>query len=259
MPDGPSYAMLGRGRWAARIQNILDSQGRRVELIGETRQQPHESDASYQSRLSTQMSASGAEIAWICIPPGNQIPLMIEAAIAAGLHVVVEKPWTCSRSQTEHLMTLAKNNRRVVAIHYEYCFLEAVERWRRDLHNGIGLRFGGRFTLSRPDRLGISALENLGCHLLAIRAYAAPLSEISEISCGYDLPDERRLWVKKGGNTLDAIDFWGTHEPLIQRFIAVFEAALCGASFALNLDFASRVFDDVKALRSSNNIPPTHA
>jgi hypothetical protein len=37
------------------------------------------------------------------------------------------------------------------------------------------------------------ACVNLGCHLLAIREWAVPASEVSEVHCGYELPDERQV------------------------------------------------------------------
>ncbi len=256
MIDAPSYAILGRGRWATKIRNVLTAEQRRVQLIGETRRLSDESDANYKARLSAFMRASGAQIAWICIPPGSHIPLMIEAALTAGLNVIVEKPWLCSRFETESLKALARKRGLRVAIHYQYCLLEAVERWRRDLYNSEALRFGGRFTLSRPDRLGISALDNLGSHLLAMRAYAVPRSDVSEITCGYKLPDERCVWIENQHRTLDAIDFLGTNEPLIQRFIAAFETALDRSDFPFTLEFASRVSDDVEALKKSASARP---
>lgn len=191
------------------------------------------------------MSASGAQIAWICVPPGPHISLMIQAALEAGLHVIVEKPWQCSREETKSLLTLANVTRLMVAIHYQYCFLDEVQNWRRKLGDRVALRFGGRFVVSRPNRLGISAIENLGCHLFAIRAHAVPESVVSEIRCAYEEPDERYVWVETHDGHIASINFLGNKEPLIQRFIAGFEAALGGCEFPFGLAFAERVSEDV--------------
>lgn len=249
MAEGASYAILGRGRWAGIVQGVLVRERRRATLITEPRRRSAESGAGYRSRLSAAMAATGAQIAWICVPPGPHISLTIEAAILAGLHAVVEKPWLCSRSETDSLLALAESRCRLVAIHYQYCFLEEVERWRRDFSGGPGLQFGGHFNLNRPDRLGIPAIDNLGSHLLAIRAYAVPQAEVSEIRCGYDLPEERRVWVEREDKRVDSIDFMGTKEPLIQRFMAGIEAAVGGAEFPLDLRFALRVANDIEALK----------
>jgi predicted dehydrogenase len=140
------------------------------------------------------MAASKAQIAWLCVLPGPHVPLMIEAALDAGLHVVVEKPWQGSQRVTSSLVARAKSLHRLLAVHFEYSLLEEVDRWRRDFHPGTGLRFVSHFFLSRPDHTGMPAMDNLGSHLLAIRAYAAPQPALQEIRCGYEQPDERCVW-----------------------------------------------------------------
>ena len=249
MADGPAYIILGRGRWAGRMQTILDGENRRVVSIPEARRASSESDEIYRSRLAEAMSASGAQLAWLCVLPGPHVPLMVEAALDAGLHVVVEKPWQSSRLVTESLAAKAKSVRRLIAIHFEYCLLEEVERWRRDFHPGTGLRFGGRFFLSRPDHTGMSAMDNLGSHLLAIRAYAAPKSAVQEIRCGYEQADERCVWLERRNTRAAFIDLLANKEPIIQRFIAKVEASLEGADFPFGLDFALRVAKEAETLR----------
>lgn len=249
MTDGPSYAILGRGRWAGRMQSILTAENRRVAAIPETRRASEEADSTYRSRLAEAVRASDAQIAWLCVLPGSHVPLMIDAALDAGLHVVTEKPWQASQAVTSALVARAKSLHRCIAVHFEYCLLEEVERWRRDFHLGAGLRFGGRFYLSRPDHTRMSAMDNLGSHLLAIRAYAAPKSALQEIRCGYEQPDERSVWLEKRNTRVALIDLLANKEPIIQRFIARVEASLEGASFPLDLEFASRVANDAGALR----------
>src|SRR5271156_4705382 len=198
MPDGPSYVILGKGRWAARMQSILAVENRSVDSIPQTRRASGETDSAYRSRLAEAMRASDAQIAWLCVVPGPHVPLIIDAALDAGLHIIAEKPWQGSQLVTSALTARAKSLHRLIAVHFEYCLLKEVERWRRDFHSRTGLRFGGHFFLSRPDHTGMSAMDNLGSHLLAIRAYAAPNSALQEIRCGYDQPDERSVWLEKG-------------------------------------------------------------
>ena len=249
MAESPSYVIVGRGRWAHTMHGILAAERRRAIFIEETRRLSSESESSYRSRLSLAMSASGAQIAWLCVPPGPHIPLMVEAAISAGLNTVVEKPWLCSRAESDSLVALAQARRLLVAIHYEYCLLEGVESWRNEFKGGAGLFFGGRFTLSRHDPPAVPTIDNLRSHLLAIRAYAVPKSVVAEIHCGYGLPDERNVWVEEQNRRTGFIDFLKNHEPIIQRFIGRLEAALEGANFPFGLEFASRVADDVDALK----------
>lgn len=249
MADGPAYVILGRGRWAARMQNVLAAENRRVSSIPEARRTSGETDTAYRSRLAEAIGASGAQIAWLCVLPGPHVPLMIDAALDAGLHVLAEKPWQASQRVTASLMERAKSLRLRIAVHFEYCLLEEVERWRRDFHPGTGLRFGGRFYLGRPDHTDMPAAENLGSHLLAIRAYAAPNSSVQEICCGYEQPDERCVWLEKRNSRVAFLDLLANKEPIIQRFLAKMEESLEGADFALDLEFALRVAKDTSALR----------
>jgi predicted dehydrogenase len=248
MADGPSYVILGRGRWAARMQSILAAENRRVASISETRRATGETDTAYRSRLTKAMTGSNAQIAWLCVLLGHHVPVMIEAALDAGLHLIVEKPWQGSQRVTSALVARAKSLRRLIAVHFEYCLLEEVERWRRDFHPGTGLRFGGHFLLSRPDHTGMSAMDNLGSHLLAILAYTVPQSAIQEIRCGYEQPDERCVWLERRNTRAAFIDLLANKEPIIQRFIAKVEALLEGADFPLDLEFALRVARDAEAL-----------
>jgi predicted dehydrogenase len=249
MAEVPAYVILGRGRWAARMHGILASEGRNVSLIPETRRASGETDDGYRSRLASAMIASKAQIAWLCVLPGPHVPFLIDAALDASLHVIVEKPWQAPPLITASLIARAKQLRRLIAAHFEYCQLEEVERWRRDFHPGTGLRFGGRFFLNRPDHTGMPALANLGSHLLAIRAYAAPKSAVQEIRCGYEQPDERCVWLEKRNSRAAFIDLLANKEPIIQRFIAKVEASLEGADFPFDLGFAQRVANETAALR----------
>lgn len=252
MGEKPSYVILGRGRWARRMQSILTGENRFVASIPDARRMAGESDFAYTARLAESMRASGAQIAWLCLLPGPHIPLMVDAALDASLHVVVEKPWQNPRLITETLAAKAKQLRRVVAIHFEYCLLSEVERWRRDFYPATGLRFGGNFLLSRGDHMQLSAIENLGSHLLAIRAYSAPESTVHEISCGYEQPDQRCVWLERRNTRVAFIDLLASKERIIQRFIANLEASTETADFPFGLDFALRVAADTASLRSSS-------
>ena len=137
-----------------------------------------------------------------------------------------------------------------MGVHYEYCLLDAVESWLSQQRGGAGLQFRGRFMSSKPDRLRIPALENLGSHLFAIWAYAVPKAEISTIACGYRQPDERVVSLTDENRRVSAIDFTANREPIIQRFITRFERAFDGGSFPFTLGFASRVWEDLNQFRA---------
>ncbi len=253
MAESPAYVVLGAGRWADKIHSILSGENRCVLAMGDTRPQGGESETEFKLRLCSSLMASGAKFAWLCDLPSPHTRWMIESAMHAGLHAIVEKPWLFSPAETHSLKEQAKTSERILGVHYQYCLLEAVEKWKRDFFPGAGLQFGGRFAVSRPGYSGIAAIDNLGCHLLAIRQYAVPSAQISEISCSYESPDERLVWLEKGDERLAFINFVRNKEPIIQRFMKKAEAALEGAAFPFDLDFALRVTSEINAFKSGNS------
>jgi hypothetical protein len=249
MARAHAYAILGHGRWAEKIQQLLCSEGRHVSSVDRARKFEAETDADYLERLRSALKRSRAQIAWLCVPPGPHVAPMVDAALEAGLSVIAEKPWLCSPAETSGLLAKSRIHKLQVGIDYEYCLLEAVEVWQQTLHGASGLQFGGEFHISRPNHLGISAMDNLGTHLLAMRAYAAPESTLAEINCSYGQRDERRAWLKNGQGATDAIDFLANREPILQRFVEKFESALDGEPLVCDLDFALKVAAEADKLR----------
>jgi Oxidoreductase family, NAD-binding Rossmann fold len=249
MSRGPVYAILGRGRWAGKIHTILTAENRDVFDLVESRQGANEGISEYRSRLADQIRAQGAQAVWLCVPPGPHVNVMIESALDAGVHVIAEKPWYGSRQVTTALIERSRALGRIVAINYEYCFLQEVETWRINFASKSGIRFGGRFFLNRVNRTGVPAIDNLGSHLASIRAFAVPKSELADIHCGYEQADERCAWLERESHRFAFIDLLAAKEPIIQRFIEKFEAALEVGGFSLDLNHALRVAEDLAALR----------
>ena len=246
----PRYAILGGGNWAGRIRTILTAENREVVNLAEPRQQgPDERVAEYRARLADQIRAQRAEAVWLCVSPGQHVNIMIEAALDARVHIITEKPWYGSREVTAALIERANSLSRIVAIHYEYCFLSEVQAWRAQFRSDSGIRFGGRFFVNRVNRTGVPAIDNLGSHLASIRAFAVPNSELTELHCGYGQADERCVWLERDSRRFASIDLLAAKEPIIQRFIGKFEAALDEGKFPLDLGFALRVAGDLAALR----------
>lgn len=231
------------------MKTVLAGEKRQVSSISDSRQGPDESPTAYHTRLAETMLASGAQIAWLCVLPGPHIAAMVGAALDAGLHVIVEKPWLCSASVTRSLASRAQVMQRIVAIHYEYCFLDEVQKWRATFFPGTGFAFGGHFLLNRSDHTGMPAMDNLATHLLAIRAFSVPQSAVLQIRCGYEQPDERCVWLERRQARAAFIDLLAAKELIIQRFISNFEAAANGAEFPLDLSFALEVSKEADALR----------
>jgi len=162
---------------------LLDGEGRRAGFLLEVRRKDEEANDAYVSRMVEQFRKSAAQIAWLCVPPGQHVPLLMNAALDAGLHIIVEKPWNYSVEETLALRQLAERKARNIGVHFEYCFLSQVENWRQRYENEADLQFGGIFTVSASDHAGTSAMQNLGSHLLAMHAFALPQSGIGEIRC----------------------------------------------------------------------------
>lgn len=246
MAQTAAYVILGRGRWAKKMQPIIAAEGSTVTTIEETRQRLSESSSSYISRLAETMKASRAQIAWLCVSPGPHVSLMTQAALDAGLHVIVEKPWYGSADDTERLQALAHARHRLIAVHFEYLVHREVVNWRNTFSPGTGCRFGGRFFLGRSDHTGIPAVDNLGSHLMAIREFAVPDSETYDMQFAYERPDERAVWLDQGSKRIASIDLFKGSERIIQDFTKKVEAALDGAAFPFDLNFALRVSSELE-------------
>lgn len=251
MASGPAYAIAGKGRWGQRMQKLLAGESRRAHFLTEVRQKEEEAQNAYVSRMTEQFRKSGAHIAWLCVPPGPHVPLLTHAALEAGLHVIVEKPWDRSASETAALHQVAERKRRSIGVHFEYCFLSEVENWRQRYEHEADLQFSGILAVSASNHTGIPAMQNLGSHLLAMHAFAVPRSSIGEIHCAYETQNQRVAWLHSGGRRVETIDFFNSKEPIIQKFLAQFERSMDGAAFPLDLNFALRVKEDLEGLKNS--------
>jgi len=248
MPEGPRYAILGRGRWSVVVQRALEGEGRRVEIVAGTRRALSETDDAHFSQMRSSLAATGADIAWLCVPPGPHLPAVILAALDAGLDVIAESPWLCAPEITQELQFAAAAKNRLVGVHFEYCQLEEVESWRGQFHGAHGMTFGGRFSLSRANRHGIPPVADLGCHLAAIRQYAAHESALGEIHCEYASTNSRMVWLDQAATRLSLIDFTSNRQPIIQRFFRKFEAARATRDFPFGLPFAAAVSSQIARL-----------
>jgi hypothetical protein len=250
MPSGPAYAIAGKGRWGQRMRALLDGEARRADFLTDVRQKEHEADDAYVLRIAEQFRKSAARIAWLCVPPGPHVPLLIRAALDASLHVIVEKPWNCSASETAALHQVATRKGRSIGVHFEYCFLSAVENWRQRYEHEADLQFSGILAVSASNHTGIPAMQNLGSHLLAMHAFAVPRSSIGEIRCAYETQNQRVAWLDSGERRIETIDFFGSKEPIIQRFLTQFERRMEGNAFPLDLKFALRVKEELETLNN---------
>jgi predicted dehydrogenase len=231
------------------MRQILVGEHRLTVSIENARRAPSQGAGEYEARLREQFAVSGAQIAWLCVPPGAHVTAMVRATLQAGLHVVAEKPWFGSPEETAGLTQLARERKRIAAVHYEYCLLKEVDVWRAQFSEGYAITFSGRFHHSRKSHSGIPALDNLGTHLLSIREWAAPRSRVGTIDCTYGRRDERRVWLERDAGRLAEIDLLASKEPIIQRFISRLETALESAAFPFDLQFALRVAETATVVK----------
>jgi hypothetical protein len=247
MANGPSYIIVGKGRWGTRMHALVADEGRRAEFAPSARRETGESEADYEARMTLGLAESAAQIAWLCVPPGAHVPPLTRAALAAGLHVIVEKPWNYARETTSALREVAEAKNLKIGVDFEYCFQSEVERWRREYAQQPDLQFNGILTTSASDRIGVAAMQNLGSHLFSIHAYAVPDATVGEIRCGYESANQRMVWLESGRKRVAAIDLLARQEPIIQRFVARFEKSLGGEDFPIDLGFAQRVKENMDA------------
>jgi hypothetical protein len=248
--DHAAYAVVGTGRWGTRVASMLEATERRVITTSAPRAEAGTDDDELLARATDAFTTLGVDAAWLCVPPGPHVPPLARAALAAGLHVVVEKPWNYGPDATHAVSTLAAARGLTVAVDFEYCLLDGVRRWRDEAFADDALTFGGRFVVPGDDRLGISALDNLGGHLVAIRQYAAPQAAIATVDCAYGGDPAREVWLDRAGTRVATLDFLRSDEPILQRVAAAFEHAWSGAPCALDLELAAGVDREVRALAS---------
>ena len=85
---------------------------------------------------------------------------------------------------------------------------------------------------------------------MAIREFAVPAAEISEIKCAYERPDERLVWIERNGQRAASINLLKGSERIIQNVMKKVEAELEGAASPFDLDFALRVANQLNAYKA---------
>jgi predicted dehydrogenase len=120
----------------------------------------------------------------------DQLAHLSELALAAGSHVLVEKPAGMSAAQVDHLIGCARASGRLVKVGFNHRFHPGIERAIEDVRSGRYGEFmhlrgryghGGRLGYERewralPERAGGGELIDQGMHLLDLsHALAGPL------------------------------------------------------------------------------------
>jgi myo-inositol 2-dehydrogenase / D-chiro-inositol 1-dehydrogenase len=179
--------LVGAGRWAAAHRATLAAAG--AELVGVvtgTAEGARRAAAAWDVSATTDLDAllAGPAEAIIVASPNDQHAPQALRALAAGKHVLVEKPMAITLADADRLVAAARSSDRVVAVgHVMRCFgwLDAardlidsgaigrprhlrLDLWRRPYRTGAG---GWK---TDPARLGSSVLEE-PIHYLDLAAW----------------------------------------------------------------------------------------
>lgn len=238
-------AILGGGRWARVVGEDMERCGHKIINLSGTRKESGDSWCSYRHRWTQNIRSTNADIAWIAIPPGDQIPQLCEACLNAGCHTVIEKPWVYPSDVTGHLERVAQRLNLKVGVNYQYLFLNDIMKASKTPLSlpATAASVELIFTTSKPERRDISPFYNLGSHLFAIKKWAFDELGVSAMNFRCGQADERAVRIlDQSGTCIRHIDFTHASEPLLQRFIDEFiRCSHTREPFISDLTFAHEV------------------
>lgn len=209
------------------------------------------------------------EAVLICTPNALH-PVQARAALAAGKHVLVQKPLALRCQDAEATLADAARFERVLFVDYTYRFLETMRALRQRLPSGVPVR-GVRAAFHNiygpgadkrwffaPDLSGGGALTDLGVHLLDLSLWLLAPSQVhmTSVSTSGDGPVETsaRLDLDADGTPVRIEVSWNA--PLVETEIS-FELQLESTTLRWeNVDgsffhFRTRVDDRVVADRET--------
>jgi predicted dehydrogenase len=131
--DGPRAAIVGAGlmgRWHAdavrriggRVTVIVDPNGATREALG--RRHPQ---AQLIAELDPELIKRHATVAHVCTPLPTHVAVMT-SLIGAGLHLLVEKPFTESAQSTEAVLSLAEARGVIVCPVHQFLFQDGIRQ-----------------------------------------------------------------------------------------------------------------------------------
>ena len=128
---GVRAAIVGAGlmgRWhahaassaGARIVAVFDAEARAAAALA----------AKYHATVVDSVqeaAAAGVEVAHVCTPPDTHLS-MTRAALAAGLHAIVEKPLAANAEETDVILRIAEQSGRLITPVHQFPFQRGVQR-----------------------------------------------------------------------------------------------------------------------------------
>ncbi len=166
---GPNYARLLHGQVPnARLAACADLQPERLQTIG-TLYPGSRQYASHRAMLE----AGGLDAAIVATATSSHRSVTLDC-IAAGLHVLVEKPLADASEAGDEMVRAAERAGRVLMVGHTFLFNPAVERVKRLIDGGdLGrvLYLSFRRTGLGPIRQDVNALWDLAPHDLSMLRY----------------------------------------------------------------------------------------
>jgi predicted dehydrogenase len=129
--------------------------------------------------------ASSANIVALAVPPESHFALA-DAALAAGKHVLIEKPMCCNLGEADTLIRRARKVERHIFVDHTYVFTPAVRRMAQEVWNGnLGelLYYDSIRVNLGLFADGASVLWDLGPHDLSILDYVLHGQRPTTVSC----------------------------------------------------------------------------
>jgi predicted dehydrogenase len=136
-------AVIGAGIGAAHVEGLRENQeGYQVAVVCDLDASRAETlaasvpGAAVESAYGAVLARSDIDLVDICTPPYLHLDA-IEAALAAGKHVLCEKPLVGSLAQVERVMRAAEQANRMVVPVYQYRYGNGLARLRRLIDAGL--------------------------------------------------------------------------------------------------------------------------
>jgi scyllo-inositol 2-dehydrogenase (NADP+) len=191
----------------------------------------HEFDPSIEviSSAEALLADDSIDVVFVCTPNDLHFPYA-KAALEAGKHVVIEKPFTNTTAEADELIALAEQKKRVVTAYqnrrWDADFL-TIQKLLNDGTLGEVIEFEGHFDRFRPEvaqgtwkevaAAGAGTLYNLGPHLIdqALVLFSTPQKVTATIKI-----------VRPGGETDDYFDIrmdYADKSVILKASLMVFE------------------------------------
>lgn len=250
------FAILGAGRWGGIVAQAVRRIGHQAEILTGLRLAPGQSWDDYRMAWQHSLAGTGIDIVWIATPPGDHVVPLCHACLDAGIHVIIEKPWMGKRNDMISLISKATARGLLVAVNYQYLFLDFVEAARKKWASVVGNKrhIDIIFTIDRPPRSALPAIYNLGAHLFAIKMALDENAEISDMNVGYCMKNARQIIVSDAEKS-EVFDFTNNSEPILERFIQRYVRAVDGDDvWVPSLYFSQRVYEEMVFFNNSRTL-----